>query len=176
MNEFERRRLELAQNHVDIHSVVASLGESVITEHFGYSGTVGSTASPLVDNVTQSIIIPMQSDAYFILQYISTCMVYASTTNIYGTNVFAPPQNINLQITDTGAGEVLYNVPSIAAILTGVPNRAQVGIPLLLPMPRVIPPNVNIKIDVTQLAHNATNIQACQGFWVALQGTRVAQV
>lgn len=176
MNEFERRRIETAQNHVDIHSVVASLGESVIIEHFGYSAELGSAAAPFVDGVTQSIIIPMQSDAYFVLQYISTCVVYASTTNTFGTNVFSASGHINMQITDTGAGEVLYNVPAIASILAGTPNRAQVGIPLLLPMPRVIPPNVNIKIDATQTGHNATSVQAVQGFWVGLFGSRVAQV
>lgn len=169
MNEFERRQLEVTQNHVDLRSVVASLKRTAIIEHFGYVAQLGSNAAPLLSGVTQSVNIPLQADAYFVLQYISTCVIRPNTSYLC-----TPSGNILLQVTDTGSGEVLYNTPSVAAILTGTPARAQPGIPLLLPIPRVIKPNTTIKFDVTQLGVNATDNFEPIAFFVSLLGSRIA--
>lgn len=169
MNEFERRQLEVTQNHMDLRAVLASLRKSAVVEHFGYTASLGSIASPLVSGVTQSANIPLQADAYFLMQYISTAVIKPNTPWY-----FTDSGNVLLQITDTGSGEVLYNTPQLAGILTGTTVRPQTGIPLLLPIPRLIKPNTTIKIDATQLGVNVTENQQPVGFFVSLIGSRIA--
>lgn len=169
MNEFERRQLEVAQNHVDLRRVVADMKRAAIIEHFGYTASLGSIAAPLVNGVTQSASIPLQADAYFVLQYISTTVIKPNTPSLCTDS-----GNILLQITDTGSGEVLFNAPNVAAILTGTATRPQTGIPLLLPIPRVIKPNTIVKLDVTQFGVNVTDNQQPVGFFVSLIGSRIA--
>lgn len=169
MNEFERRQLEIAQNHVDLKDVVAAMKRTAVIEHFGYTAALGSIAAPLVAGVPQSVNIPLQADAYFVLQYVSTAVIKPNTP-FWCTDA----GNILLQITDTGSGEVLFNTPSLGGILTGTTTRPQTGIPLLLPIPRVIKPNTTVKIDVTQLGVNVTDNQQPVGFFLSLLGSRIA--
>lgn len=169
MNEYERRRLELAQNHEDLRGLIASMKRTAVIEHFGYTASLGSVAAPLVNAVPQSVNIPLQADAYFLLQYISTAVIRPNTPWY-----FTDSGSISLQITDTGAGEVLFNTPSLAGILAGTPTRPQTGIPLLLPIPRLIRPNTTIKIDATQLGVNVTDNQQPVGFFISLLGSRIA--
>lgn len=169
MNEFERRQLEVTQNHVDLRQVVADMKRSAIIEHFGYVATLGSIAAPLVNGVTQSANIPLQADAYFVLQYVTTCVIRPDFPYLC-----SPSGNVLLQITDTGSGEVLFNAPNVAAILTGTVARPQTGIPLLLPIPRVIKPNTTVKIDATQYGVNVTDNQQPVGFFISLLGSRIA--
>lgn len=169
MNELERRTLEVAQNHQDLKRLVASLKRTAVIEHFGYTATLGSVAAPLVNAVPQSVNLPLQADAYFLLQYVSTAVIKPNTP-WYCTDA----GNILLQITDTGSGEVLFNTPSLAGILTGTTVRPQTGVPLLLPIPRLIKPNTTVKIDVTQLGVNVTDNQQPVGFFISLLGSRIA--
>lgn len=169
MNEFERRVLEITQNHKDLRDLVARLKKSAVIEHFGYTGSVGSIAAPLVNGVTQSFNIPLQADAYFLMQYIATAVIRPDTP-WYCTD----SGNIMLQITDTGSGEVIYNTPSSAGILTGTTVRPQTGVPLLLPIPRLIRPNTTIKVDVTQSGVNVSDNQQPVGFFISLLGSRIA--
>jgi hypothetical protein len=170
MNEFERRMLEVARQHVDLAEALHSMGSNAIVEHFGYSARIGSEASPLLDGVQQSTLLALQSDAWFVLQYISSCVVLPDST-WYGTD----SGNIQLQITDTGEGNVLYSTPSSAGVLTATISRPQTGIPFLLPIPRLIPPNTNIKIDVTQMGVTVDNTEPV-GFFISLMGSRVAMI
>lgn len=169
MNEFERRQLEITQNHVDLRAVVAAMRHTAVIEHFGYTGAAGSVAAPLVAGAPFSINIPLQADAYFLMQYVSTCVIRPNTP-WYCTD----SGNILLQITDTGSGEVLFNTAAPAGILTGTTARPQTGIPLLLPIPRLIKPNTTIKIDGTQLGVNGTDNQQPVGFFISLIGSRIA--
>lgn len=171
MNEFERRQIEIAQNDRDLRKISRDMGKPALIEHFGYTGVLGSIAAPLVNGVTQSLLIPIQADAWFVLQYISTCVILPNSPSL-----MSPSGNIQLQLTDTGNGEVLFNTPGPAAILTGTPSRAQSGIPLLLPIPRIIRPNTNVKADVTQFGVNVGNNQQPVGFFLSLMGSRVAQI
>lgn len=173
MNEFERRQLETAQNHVDLKAVVASLNRTAVVEHFGYVVPLGVPAGmgSLVNAITQTGIVAMQADAYFVLQYISVCVIKPDNPWY-----MQDAGNILLQITDTGAGEVLYNTQGIGGILAGTATRAQVGVPLLLPIPRIIPPNTNVKIEATQLGVNVGTNQQPVAFFCSLIGSRVASV
>lgn len=171
MNEFERRQIEVAQNHVDLNTAVRSLGYSAIIEHFGYSVQLGSQAAPLLNGVTNTAIIPMQADAYFVLQYISTCVIRPDILTFFQNS-----GNINMQITDTGSGNVLYSSLGPAGLAAGTALLAQPGVPLLLPVPRIILPNTNVKIDAVQNGVNVTDNKEPVQFWVSLIGSRVARV
>lgn len=173
MNEWERRRIETFKNHLDLMSIAQRLGPNALVEYFGYSAQVGSQAAPLVLGVPQQSIIAVQADSHFVLQYISTAIVQPDVAlqGIYAL----PSGNIILQITDTGAGEVLYSSPANAATVTGTVLPGQTGIPLLLPVPRVIPPNTNIKIEA-QVFNSGAAYPAPYACYVSLLGARVAQI
>lgn len=170
MNEFERRQIEVAKRHVDLSALVKRLGGSPLVEHFGYTVQIGGPYVPLLNGVTQSKILAMQSDAWFVLQYVSSCVVRPDQPWY-----FQDSGNIKLQITDTGAGNILYSTPSTAGVLTATISRPQTGTPFLLPIPRLIAPNTNIKIDATQLGVNITDNLEPIGFWLSLMGSRVTQ-
>lgn len=170
MNEWERRVLEVTQQHNDISELVASLGGHLAVEHFGYTVQIGSRANTLNDGVTQSKLLAMQSDAWFVLQYLTCCVIRPSTPWY-----FSDAGNIKLQISDTGAGYTLFSQPNSAGVVTGTISRPQTGTPLLLPVPRFIPPNTNIKIDATQMGVSDDNEEPL-GFWISLMGSRIAMV
>lgn len=171
MNEWERRALEVAQQRNDIAELVSSLGGNLTVEHFGYTVQIGSSASPLLDGVTQSKLLAMQSDAWFVLQYLTCCVIKPSTPWY-----FSDAGNIKLQISDTGAGYTLFSQPNSAGVVTATISRPQTGTPLLLPVPRFIPPNTNIKIDATQMGATIVTNEEPIGFWISLMGSRIAMV
>lgn len=171
MNEFERRMIEVAQRHVDLSDIAKAMGRTAQIEHFGYTARLGTVASPLLSGVMQSKVLAMQSDAWFVLQYVSSCVIRPDEPWYMQDS-----GNIKLQITDTGAGSVLFSTPSSAGVLTATISRPQTGTPFLLPIPRLIPPNTNVKIDATQMGVNGTDNKEPLGFWIALMGSRVAQV
>ncbi len=140
-------------------------------EHFGYTLRLGSEASPLLNGVMQSGVLVMQSDAWFLQEYVNSCVIRPDLPYW-----FTDSGNINLRVTEPGAGEVWYSSPSSAGVLTATISRAQTGIPLLLPTPRLIPPNTNVRVDATQLGVNITDNQEPIGFWITLGGSRIAMV
>jgi hypothetical protein len=88
------------------------------------------------------------------------------------------PGNILLQVTDTGAGEELYSQPPgfagfPAATMTGAPTRGMTGIPYLFPIPRLIPPNTNIQVTMTQFGVTALSNPLPVGAYFMLNGARV---
>lgn len=172
MNEFDKRMLDIAQRQQDLDAVLMAMGRNVLKEHFGYTTQVtafGSNDPLLTGQFTN--IISIQSDAWFVLHSISSCVVP-------GDNLgwFVDSGSMKIQITDTGSGYVLYSNPSTAGVLTSVNNRAITGVPFLLPVPHIIPPNSNIKVDLTQFAdlNNPTFDNAA--VYVSLLGTRVAMI
>lgn len=174
MNEWERRVLEVSQNHDDLMEAAGAMSADALVEYFGYLGQIGTIAAPLVSGIPQQTVVAIQADSSFVLQYVSSCVLYSNATVGNGV-IFNPSGNILLQITDTGAGEVLYSGPSLAGILGGTVAGGFCGIPMLLPIPRVIPPNSNVKIEVTQVGVSAANL-APVTVYVALLGARVANL
>ncbi len=161
MNEYERRVLDLAQNHENLKEAAASEGRLSLIEYYAYSISFGTAAAPLVAPATVQGIIPIQSDSYFVLSYINASMQFS------GTPFVDKPQLFRLQITDTGAGRTLYSNPSIAELLVGGANAFIPGVPLLLTVPRVIRPNTNIKVDVETFSNNL------DGIFISLIGAKV---
>ncbi len=176
MNEYERRVLEITENHEALKAIVESLGSSAVVEYFGYVVEIGSIASPLVNGVTQQVTIATRADSWFVVEYLSSAVILPNGSTFGDLSVFTDPGNINLQITDTGAGKEIYNSAGPAGILTGAPNAAIAGVPLLLPTPRPIPPNTNIKVEATQLGLTALENPQPVGFFLMLNGARISIV
>lgn len=182
MNEFERRFIELASNHVLLKETLADIGnQNVVVEYFGYSIQIGSPANPLVNGVTQEGFIAIQSDAWFMLQYFSLGVILPNGSTYGDHTQIIQGGNINLQLTDTGAGEDLYNAPTPASLVSGSPTSSGTasigtpgGNPFVFPTPRLIPPNTNIKIDVTQLGLTALTNPQPDAVVVMLNGARLA--
>jgi hypothetical protein len=161
MNEFERRVIDLALNHQNLMKAAGvGFGGGARVEPYVYAGAVGSVAAPLVAGVTSQIVIPVQADSYFLLSYISAAQVLNAST-------FMVPSAGEIQITDTGNGVTIYNRPQPASVVAGTCDFNSPGLPFLLTVPRVILPNVNIKVDYTHRGLNS------DGFQIAFFGAKV---
>lgn len=175
LSEQERRFLQLVQDNVDLDRLI---GPDVLLQPYTYPLLIGQgsdnfTPNPLVNGVTQSGIITIQADAFFMLKYIETCVVLPTGSTDGGTMFASPANNVSLQITDTGAGHDLFNQATPAGLVTGTPWRGCAGVPYMFSHPRLIPPNTNIKVEATQLGLTAlTNPQPLQ-FWIMLAGVKV---
>lgn len=175
-NEYERRMVELVQNHIDLVKAMGAVGPTANVESFGYSARIGSEAAPLtLAGGAQQAIIPIQSDADFILSYISTAVILPATVGDVFSDATAST-NVLLQITDTGAGETLFAQPMPAFLASGTPFPGSSGIPLVFPIPRIIPVNTNILIEATFLGPvvAVTNPEPV-GFFVSLMGARAGR-
>lgn len=168
MNEFERRMLEVARNHSDLVGLAGSFGAGALVEHYSYVVAIGSATEPLADGVTRTALKSMQSDAWFVLQYIASCVIRPDSPQWASDS-----GNVQLQVTDTGSGDILFSQPLSAGVLTATVSRGQSGVPLLLPIPRLLPPNTNVKVEATQLGAAAGNA-APLFFFLLLGGSRVA--
>lgn len=178
LNEFERRVLEVTQNDLDLRQLVRETGSGRPPEYFGYALQIGSAASPLVNGVTQQGVINVQADAWFLLQYINAAVILPNGSTWGDLSQFTGSGNVLLQITDTGAGQDLYNVPggfsgSPAINLAGSTFGGMAGVPYVFPSPRLIPPNTNIKVEVTQLGLTLLTNPQPVGFYLMLHGARV---
>lgn len=178
MNEFERRVLEVVQNDLDLRQLVRESGSGRPPEYFGYPLQIGSAASPLVAGVAQQGLINIQADAYFLAEYINTAVILPAGSTYGDISQFTTTGNILLQITDTGAGEDLYQVPSGLAgspgiNLAGSTFGGMAGVPYVFPQPRLIAPNTNIKVEVTQLGFTALTNPQPLGFYLMLHGARL---
>ena len=158
MNEFERRLLEVAQNHNDLVELAGAAGKGALVEHFTYCFKF-NLVTPVL-----TILKPILSDAWFVLQYISSAVQLTASQQWLTDSGL-----IQLQLTDTGSGDILFSEPLSAGVLTGTISRAQSGVPMLLPIPRLISPNTIIKADVTPLTAGA------DAFYLVLGGSRIAQ-
>lgn len=180
MNEWERRVLAIVQNHADLITAARSLGPDALIEYFGYGATIGGTGAvnggPLLNGVTQQATITIQADALFVLQFVSCGVVLPATATNGGIHLATNALNINLQITDVGAGEILFSRAISAALVAGSPGAGSAGIPLILPIPRIVPSNTNIKIEATQNGLTALTNTEPVGCYVSLLGARVAQI
>ena len=178
LNEWERRRLEVTQNDLDLRQLVRELGSGRPPEYFGYELQIGSAAAPLVAGVTQQGVINIQADAWFLAEYINTAVILPNGSTYGSLAQFTATGNILLQVTDTGAGQDLYQVPSgfsgsPAINLAGSNFGGMAGVPRVFPTPRLIPPNTNIKDEATQLGLTALDNPQPVGFYIMLHGARV---
>lgn len=176
LNEFQRRFLEVTQTHLYLQRANAS---GMVPEYFGYGLTIGTAANPLVNAVTQQGTIAIQADAWFLWEYLSIGVVLPTTANIGDPTMVTDAGNLLILITDTGAGEDIYNIPSGFAgapglLLAGSPIVAAAGIPYVFPTPRLMPPNTNINVSVTKLGTNGgADNPDMLGAYITINGARI---
>lgn len=158
MNDFERQLLNVMQNSSYIAAVARNNQTIMAIDYFGYNAGPNNNASfsAVAGGAGASALIPIQADSDFVLTYMSGNVV----TN--ATGAIIPLPNATLQITDTGTGKTFFNQPTLFGLVTG-----GAGFPFLLPSPRVISPNVNVKLDVVN------NTGANADFWISLIGARI---
>ena len=173
LNEQQRRLLTLAQQDVNLRSLI---GPDTLVESYGYVlklGTNSAVANPLIDGVTQTGIITIQSDAYFVMQYLMTGVVLPPGSIQGSSLMISPAFNIKLQLTDTGSGHELFNQAAPAGLVSGTPTPTAPGVPYLFSIPRVIPPNTNLKIEATQIGTVAVVNPPPRAFWLMINGVKV---
>lgn len=157
MNDYERRVLDCAQFHLDVSDAARQSSQGYIAEYYSYT-------AKLAANPAQSqAVIPVQADSDFALIYISLAQFDAAANRFLSGGV------IPFQITDTGQGKDLFSAPTIAALTSGGAGPSQnsySGVPFMLPFPRIIPRNTNVKIDIP--------VPTTTDVYVSLTGARIA--
>lgn len=149
MNDFERRMLDISQNSAYI-AAVARQGQKIIAiDSFAYNLTIG----PVPSTTQAQGIIQIQSDSDFVLIYMQGVGVV--------NNAIAINPNATVQIQDTGSGKTFFNQPTQLSLSFG-----NTGFPFILPSPRVIAPNTNIKVDITNI-FSAADSTYYFSFWGA---------
>ena len=174
LNEFQRRFLEVVQQRLYLHQANAGGPDP---ESFGYPAILGN-GSQLTNGATVQSIITVQSDAWFLWEYISTGVVLPATGAFGDPSQVTGAGNVLLQITLPGMGDDLYHIPAgfsgvPAAITTGSSVSAAAGIPYIFPTPVLLPPNTNINISATQLGVAAGSNPVPLAFYVMLHGARI---
>lgn len=153
MDDFQRRLLDTAQTSVYLAEFTKANANVLGLESFTYNSS--AAIRNLATTASAQDIIQIQSDSDFLM------FAMAGSGNIHGTGLTAQPNAI-IQFTDTGTGKTYYSQPALFGNVLGA-----AGYPFLLPIPRIIPPNTNIKIDVTN------NDPQTVDFYVSLIGVRV---
>jgi hypothetical protein len=177
LNEYQRRFLDVVQS--DLYLKAANQ-DGPPPEYFGYVVTIGSTTNPLTNGVTQQAIIAMQADSWFLWQYFSVGVIIPLTGILGDPTQITDAGNLLIQVTDTGAGEDLYNIPSgfsgaPGVIQAGSPSTSAAGIPYSFPTPRLLPPNTNINISATKYGTNVGGDNPDYiGVYFMLNGARIS--
>lgn len=176
LNEFQRRFLDVTQQNLYLKKANAG-GQP--PEYFGYPLVIGSAAAPLLNGVPRQGIITIQADSWFLWEYLSVGVTIPATALLGGPEQFTDGGNLLLQITNTGTGDDLYNIPGgmggfPAALSAGSPIAAAAGIPYIFPTPVLLPPNTNVSVVVTKLGTNGGGDNPdMTGAYIMLNGARV---
>lgn len=153
MNDFERRVLDVVQSASYIDAVRRKDAKILAIDYFAYNVNVLDVAAA---GGTGNGIIQVQSDSDFALVYMS-----AAITDQVPAFIANPLATV--QVTDTGSGKTFFSNPTLFGLAFG-----NAGYPFLLPAPRVVAPNTNIKIDVTNIS--AATVYDC---YFSLMGARI---
>ena len=157
LNEFERRFLDVTQQNRFL--LQANVG-GPIPEYYGYPLSFGSAANPLTPGLAFQKAIAIQADAWFLWEYFSAAVTIPTTAGLGGPEQFTDPGNLLIQVSITGTGDDLINLPSGFAgmpgtLVAGAPTAASAGIPFIFPTPVLLPPNSNINVTVQKYGTNA---------------------
>lgn len=127
-------------------------------QYYCYNLRVGSAAAPLVVNVPQVGYIETQADSDFITTYMSAGILQLAN------GVMTFNRNVTVQIEDQSTGKKFFSAPTIMGLVAGAG-----GFPYVFPAPRVVNPNTNVAITVT----NRDTTTSYEAFFLALHGTRI---
>ncbi len=145
MDDFQRRLLDVTQSSTWLAAFARNTPDVLAMDPFVYNGNVLAVAG----GASAEFIIPINSDSDFAMVYMSGQQIGAGTATV--------------QFTDTGSNKTFYNQPTLFPMVLG-----SAGFPFLLPSPRLVAPNTNIKVDVTNLS-----VATPMDFWVSLAGARI---
>lgn len=157
MDDFQIRLLSVMQNSSFIAAVARQDREILGIDYFGYNAGPQqySTLSQIAVGASTTTLVPVQADSDFVLTYFSAAAIQA---NALVTNPL-----MTIQLTDTGTGKTFFSSSTLVGLISG--NN---GFPFVLPAPRVIAPNVNVKIDVNLIAGAGP-----MDLWLSFLGARV---
>lgn len=176
LNEFQRRFLDVTQQNR--YLLEANIGGGP-PEYFGYPLVFGSATNVLANGVNFQGSIAIQSDAWFLWEYLSVGYTIPATPTIGGPDRFSDPGNLLFQATITGTGDELLNVsPNFsgvpAVLAAGAPSDSQAGVPVIFPTPILLPPNSNINVTVQKYGTNAgADNPDLTGAYLMIHGVRV---
>lgn len=105
---------------------------------------------------SQSDLIETQADSDFV------CTAISARARVFATQAFDAMPLVWVQVTDQASGKTFFNAPLITRIVAG-----DFGMPMRLPVPRVILPNSTLQIDVQPVD---TRYDA---MWITLGGSRI---
>jgi hypothetical protein len=151
MDEFQRRLLDAVQTGDWIASVAKANKTILNIDFYNYNTTIG----PVASGATGAATIQIQSDSDFALCYMSGAAVV-------NNNAINTPYT-TLQITDTGTGKTFFSAPTLFQLVFGTN-----GLPFYLPAPRVVTPNTNLQINLTNV-----NSAAATTYFINLFGARI---
>lgn len=152
MDDFQRRALDIADTSSYL-ALYARSGQSILgIDYFGYNCEIDNLAA----GASGQALVQIQSDSDFVLTYLSANGLVTATGATLGF------LNATTQITDTGTGKTFFNQPALMGLVFGLS-----GYPFLLPAPRLIAPNTNIKFDITNLTATANT------YYISMLGARI---
>lgn len=152
MNDFERRLLDAVQNSAWIAAVARKDREILGIDYYNYTAPL---ITGLAVGASSQSVIQIQSDSDFALTYMSGTVVVA------GVAVTNPVSTI--QITDNGTGKTFFSNPTLFGLVLG-----SSGTPFYLPAPRVIAPNTNVTLAITNVAGAGAG-----DYYMSLMGARI---
>jgi hypothetical protein len=105
---------------------------------------------------SQTELIETEADSDFV------CTAIAARARISATQAFDAMPLVWVQITDQASGKTFFSTPLITRIVAG-----DFGMPMRLPVPRVILPNSTLQFDIQPVDTRYDN------FWITLGGSRI---
>lgn len=157
-NEFQARYLEILKGSPYIQSVAKPGRQIVNIEYYSYNTRIGTVAAPLLNGVAQTSTIETQADSDFVIAYTSFCSQDIDNASLSFNQTFL------LQMQDQSSGKFFYNVPVLSSLVAGGG-----GFPFVNPAPRVLNPNTNLLVSVTNQNPNINPV----GAFIALHGQRI---
>lgn len=158
MSKFEQKYLDILNASPFIRAFAKPGRRVVRAQYFDYNTRIGSAASPLALNVPQLGNIETQADSDFVATYMTAGVLQLATS------VMTFNRNVAFQVQDLSTGKNFFSQATIMGLLAGAG-----GFPYVFPAPRVINPNTNLAITVTN-RDTATNYE---GFFIAFHGMRL---
>lgn len=135
LNEVQRRMLNLEVQNGWLADLVRQIGKRpVAIEPYTYSPS--TDASVVHGGGVGQIQVPVQSDSYFALTYMSGA--------IYADNAYVPNPLCTVNFTNSGSNRSFFNQEALFSLVLGTG-----GFPYPLAVRSLFAPSVNILIDIT---------------------------
>ncbi len=151
---YAQRALQISEMNDYLPDFLRPNQQVLSVENFSYNvGPVAIAAAAAAAGVAATVNLVTQSDSDFLLVNFSALVRNEPYYDDFPACL--------LQITDQGSGKTFFNQPSLLFLIAG--NQ---GFPFVLPTPRLIMPNTNLKFDFT-------NLGIAQSFYVTLTGLRI---